>query len=70
MKCEKKNTKQQVGVTKKSEGWVRRKAEAHNKSTTAHVSVLLVLEVLSDSEDILSRPTQVTRKDVLIRMRE
>jgi len=32
--------------------------------------VLLVFEVLSDSEDILSRAPQVTREDVLVRMRE
>jgi len=37
---------------------------------TAQITVLLVFEVLTDSEDILSRTTEVSRKDVLIRMRE
>ena len=36
----------------------------------AQISVLLVFEVLTDGEDILSRTTEITRKDVLIRMRE
>lgn len=37
---------------------------------TAHISVLFVFEVLPNGEDILSRATEITRKDVLIRMRE
>jgi hypothetical protein len=37
---------------------------------TPHVSVLLIFEVLPNGKDILSRATEITRKDVLIGMRE
>jgi hypothetical protein len=37
---------------------------------TAHGSVPLIFEVLSDGENILPRAIQVTREDVLIRVRE
>ncbi len=62
----------QSGCTKTSERRVKTEAnaEAHIKSMTAQVAALLVFEVLPDSEDILSRTTEVSRKDALIRMRE
>ena len=37
---------------------------------TAHISVLLVFEILPDGEDILSRASKITGEDVLISMRE
>jgi hypothetical protein len=37
---------------------------------TAHGSVLLVFKVLPDGENILSRTTQVSRENILIRMWE
>ena len=57
----------------KSEGvGERRRTFKKEKSIlmTAHISVLLVFEVLPDGEDILSRAIEITRKDALIRMRE
>src|SRR5260221_13279764 len=51
---------------KKSEGGPHRT----KTSFAAYGSVLLVFEVLPDGEDILAHATQVTRKDVFVRMRE
>jgi hypothetical protein len=84
MKCEKKNEDEaaKVDVRKIKEramgGCKVEGVDEHGKRLfkkksilmTAQISVLLVFEVLPDGENILSRSTEITRKDALIRMRE